>query len=189
MQLVPFGGLKFRPSLDPGPESVPVVARVGWRPDGLRVSVEVEDAERTVELKKVKSSIEWFWMTDAVELLVRPGAEDVDSLDELSVKIWAVPDGLNRGRPFVGALRRHKRVIGPAAGVKVVQLARKGGYLLEFTVPARVIQKGPLKPWSVLRFNLLVEDCEKVQEVCWSAHQGDWTTERPSTWGKLVLAP
>jgi hypothetical protein len=155
----------------------------------LRVVVEVKDAVRTVETSKPKRSIEWFWMTDAVELLLRPGAGDAEALDSKCVKIWAVPDGEGKGRPYVGAIRNHKRVAGAKAGARVRQSRIPGGYRMEFRVPSATLQPGPFNPFQVLRFNLLVEDCEKVREVCWSSHQGEWTTERPKTWGRLALVP
>ena len=182
-------GLRFRPSPDPAPKTMPVRASVGWSPRELRVVVDVRDAVRTVETSKPKRSIEWFWMTDAVELLLRSGTEDAEALDAKSVKIWAVPDGEGKGRPYVGAIRNHARVAGAKAGARVRQSRIPGGYRMEFRVPAATLQPGPFRPFQVLRFNLLVEDCEKVLEVCWSAHQGDWTTEKPKTWGRLALVP
>jgi len=182
-------GLKFRPTLDPVPPRMPVDARVRWSPRDLFVTVDVADAVRTVETSKPKRSIEWFWMTDAVEILLRAGAEDVEALDAKSVKIWAVPDGEGRGRPYVGAWRNHARVAGAKTGVRVRQSRIPGGYRMAFQIPAGTVQEGPFKPFQVLRFNLLVEDCEKVREVCWSSHQGEWTTEKPKTWGRLALVP
>lgn len=182
-------GLRFRPSLDPLPRRVPVSARVGWRPEGLRFVVAVRDGKRTVDLRKLMNSIEWFWMTDVVEILLRSGREDRPALDAAAVKVWAVPDGRARGRPFVGAYLRHRRVPGGKAGIRVRQRRRRGGYALELLLPARLFRRGRLQPWQVLRANLLVEDAEKVQEVCWSATGGEWTTERPATWGRLVLVP
>jgi hypothetical protein len=142
-----------------------------------------------VEVEKPKRTIEWFWMTDAVELLIRPGSEDKEALDSAAFKAWAVPDGAGKGRPCAGAFIRHERVSARVAGIRVGQQRLPGGYRLVFRVPASRLGKGPLRPWAVLRFNLLVMDCEKVLEVCWSAHTGDWTTERPRTWGRLVLCP
>jgi hypothetical protein len=182
-------GLRFRPTPDPLPARVPVDARVSWSPRELRIVVDVADSVRTVETSKPKDSIEWFWMTDAVELLLRPGAEDAETLDAKSVKIWAVPDGNGRNRPYVGAWRNHARVAGAKAGARVTQSRRPGGYRMEFRVPSGTLQPGPFRPFQVLRFNLLVEDCEKVREVCWSSHQGAWTTEKPKTWGRLALVP
>ncbi|MEK7474277.1 MAG: beta-galactosidase [Candidatus Coatesbacteria bacterium] len=182
-------GLRFRPSPDPAPKTIPVRASVGWSPRELRVVVDVRDAVRTVETAKPRRSIEWFWMTDAVELLLRTGTEDAEALDAKSVKIWAVPDGEGRGRPYVGAIRNHVRVAGAASGARVRQSRIPGGYRMEFRVAAATLQPGPFRPFQVLRFNLLVEDCEKVLEVCWSSHQGEWTTEKPKTWGRLALVP
>jgi len=184
----PVPGLKFRPSLDPMPAKVPVAARVGWRPDGLWVTMAVRDAKRTVAVERTKSSIEWFWMTDAVEIMVRPGGEDREFFDAKSVKVWAVPDGRARGKPFVGVLRNHRKAFNGASGVAAAQRRIPGGYRMDFRIPAAFLG-GPLRPWQELRFNLLVMDCEKVQEVCWSSHQGEWTTQRPLTWGRLVLVP
>ena len=86
-------------------------------------------------------------------------------------------------------LRNHRRAFGPAGGASVRQARRPGGYRLDYWVPARLLQAGPLTPWQTLRFNLLVEDEDRVLETYWSAHQGDWTTEKPGTWGRLVLIP
>lgn len=185
----PLPGLRFRPSPDPQPPRVTAAARLAWEPGALRVTVDVADTVRTVEVDRPSRSIEWFWMTDAVELLIRSGSEVPEALDATSLKVWAIPDAAAKGRPAVGAWRAHRRVTGARTGVKVRQARRPGGYRIEFRVPPRLLQKGPFKPWQVLRFNLLVEDCEKVREVCWSAHQGDWTTEKPRTWGRLALVP
>lgn len=185
----PLDGLKFRPGLDPRPARVPVIAKVGWTPSALHVVVDVADSVRTVEVRKPKRTIEWFWMTDAVELLIRPGSEDREALDSAVLKVWAVPDGSGKGRPCAGAFIRHERITARAAGVRVDQHRRPGGYRLEFRIPALRLGKGPLRSWDVLRFNLLVMDCEKVLETCWSSHGGEWTTERPLTWGRLVLCP
>jgi hypothetical protein len=184
-----LAGLRFRPTVDPLPATVPAEARLGWRPDGLWVSVSVADPKRTVDVRKFKASIEWFWTTDAAELLLRAGDDAPDALDARSVKVAAIPDGAGRGRPFVSVLRRHQKVFGNAGGARVIQARRPGGYRLDFWVPARLLQSEPLTPWQTLRFNLLVEDEDQVRETCWSAHQGDWTTERPVTWGRLVLIP
>jgi hypothetical protein len=138
----------------------------------------------------MKESIEWFWMTDAVEVLLRPQALSASlgqALDKVSVKVAAVPDGLGKGKPFLGAWRNHKRVEGAATGAKVSQRPFKGGYRLDFEIPAKLVQPGDFKAWQELRFNLLVEDCRQVTELYWSGHQGDWTTERPLTWGLLKL--
>lgn len=182
-------GLKYRPSLDPMPSKIPAAIRAGWRADGLWVSVTAKDPVRTVEIEKTRKSIEWFWMTDMAEILVRPGGEDVKFFDARAVKAWAVPDGAGKNRPFVGVLRKHKKQFGRASGVAVKQSRIPGGYRMDFWIPAKIIQSGPLKPWQVMRFNALVDDCDRVQEVCWSAHQGDWTTARPYTWGRMVLVP
>ncbi len=181
-------GFKFRPSLDPMPAKPPVKASLSWSPKGLKAEVWVKDSVRTVDLVKIKRSIEWFWMTDAVELLIRPDGRLPAHLDLKSTKIWAVPDGLGKGRPFLGAWHKGKRLNGKAAGAKVKQLRHPGGYGLSFFVPASAIQSGPLKAGQKLRFNLLVEDCEKVMESFWSGHQGQLTTELPATWGTLLLA-
>jgi len=182
-------GLKYRPSLDPMPERIPVAVRAGWRADGLWVSFTAKDPVRTVEIEKTKKSIEWFWMTDFAEVFVRPGGGDKKFFDAKSVKVWAVPDGDGKNRAFVGALLRHKTVLGRATGITVKQVRIPGGYRMDFWIPAKIIQAGPLKPWQVLRFNILADDNDRVQEVCWSAHQGDWTTQRPNTWGRMVLVP
>ncbi len=181
--------LKFRPSPDPQPVKLTASARLAWTPAALRVTVDVADAVRTVEVDRPMKSIEWFWMSDAVELLLRAGGDAPEALDAASLKIWALPDAAGRGRAVVGAWRAHRRVRGAATGVRVRQSRIPGGYRMAFAVPSGVLQKGPFRPWQVLRFNLLVEDCEKVREVCWSAHQGDWTTEKPRTWGRLALVP
>lgn len=181
-------GLKFRPSLDRLPGRVPARVRAGWRPEGLEFCVEVADAERTVELKKLRS-IEWFWMTDAAELLLRPGAESPDKFDRKCIKVFAVPDGAGKGRPFAGETRGHKAFFGNKVRTRVVQSRYPGGYRLLFRVPAATLDSGRLKPWQVLRFNILVMDCEKVREIYWSAHQGQWTTQRPDGWGRLILEP
>ena len=120
---------------------------------------------------------------------VRAGGEDQKFFDAKSVKVWAVPDGAGKNRPFVGALIRHKTVLGRATGVTAKQVRIPGGYRMDFWIPVKLIQAGPLKPWQVLRFNVLADDNDRVQEVCWSAHQGDWTTQRPHTWGRMVLVP
>ncbi|HEY3234910.1 MAG TPA: hypothetical protein VGJ84_09335 [Polyangiaceae bacterium] len=181
-------GLQMRPSLDPKPARVPAQARVGWNERGLRVDVVVSDAERTVEISKPKKQIEWFWMTDAVELLLRPGPEPAEALDRPSLKVFSVPDGGGKGKPFYGTIRSDERRFGPQTGVSVQQAPIRGGYRMSFWLPAKLLGRAALRPGEELRFNLLVEDCEKVQEVYWSAHQGDWTTERPKTWGLLRLA-
>jgi hypothetical protein len=162
---------------------------LGWTPRALEVTADVRDPVRTVGVGKTKHHIEWFWMTDAVLLMFRPGAGDADALDASSVKIWAIPDGAGRGRPFVGAWRRHARAFGPSTRVRVRQSRLPGGYRLAFRVPPRALGLAAFKPFSLLRFNALVMDCERVREVYWSAHQGDWTTERPRTWGRLALVP
>ncbi|MEK7767660.1 MAG: hypothetical protein AAB368_15630, partial [bacterium] len=179
--------LRFRPGPDPKPARVPAAAWVAWSPEALFVAVDVRDAVRTVDLVKTKRSIEWFWMTDVVELLMRAGEAGPEALDAAAVKAFAVPDGAGRGRPFLGAWRNHKKTFAGAAGFRAVQTGIPGGYRMKFRIPARLLQPGPLRAGQTLRFNLLVDDCEKVQESCWSAHQGDWTTERPATWGILRL--
>ncbi len=186
----PLGGLRFRPSLDPMPPRVPVRARLGWRPEGLWASVEVADAKRHIDIRKTMRSIEWFWTTDAVELFVRAGEEAPAFFDARSFKVWAIPEALAGGkRPFVGALRAHRKTFGGSTGVRVGQRKLPGGYRLDFWMPARLFGSGTLRPWQVLRFDMLVEDCEKVQEVYWSAHGGEWTMARPAKWGRLVLVP
>ena len=182
-------GLKYRPSQDPMPAKIPVAVRAGWRAEGLWVSFTAKDPVRTVEIEKTKKMIEWFWMTNFAEVFIRPGGEDHKFFDAKSVKIWAVPDGTGKNRPFVGALISHKTVLGRATGATVKQVRIPGGYRMDFWIPAKIIQVGPLKPWQVLRFNILADDNDRVQEVCWSAHQGDWTTQRPNTWGRMVLVP
>jgi len=184
-----LNGLRLRPSPDPVPTAVPVEARTGWHRDGLWISLDVADRVRTVDTRKFKASIEWFWTTDAAEVLVRAGDDAPEALDAVSVKVAAIPDGAGRGRPFVSVLRNHKKTFGPAGGASVIQARRAGGYRLDFWIPARMLQAGPFTPWQTLRFNLLVEDEDRVLETCWSAHQGDWTTEKPKTWGRLVLIP
>lgn len=184
-----LNGLRLRPGPDPAPAGVPVEARTGWCRDGLWISLDVEDRVRTVDIRKFKSSIEWFWTTDAAEVLVRAGEDAPDALDAASVKVAAIPDGAGKGKPFVSVLHRHRKVFGPAGGARVTQGRRPGGYRLDFWIPARLLQAGPLTPWQTLRFNVLVEDEDRVLETCWSAHQGDWTTEKPKTWGRLVLIP
>ncbi len=181
-------GLKFRPSLDALPRRVPVRARAGWRPQGLVFWIEVADAERTVELSKLRS-IEWFWMTDAVELLLRPGGESIRNFDKECVKVFAVPDGAGKGRPYMGETGRHKLRLGRRVRARARQIRLPGGYAFMFRVPAGLLGAKALKPWQVLRFNLLVMDCEKVRETYWSSHQGEWTTQRPDGWGRLILAP
>jgi hypothetical protein len=182
-------GLRFRPSMDKLPTKPPVQARLSWTPQALKVQVDVKCRQRTTDLKNVKRSIEWFWMSDAVEVLLRPESPEGSgqALDDASLKVWAIPDGSGKGRPFVGAWRRHKRVEGRASGVQVSQRSLPGGYGIDFSIPASLVQKGPWKAWQQVRFNLLVEDCRQVTEVCWADHQGNWTTERPLTWGVLKL--
>ncbi len=181
--------LSFRPSLDPVAARPFADLRLGWRAGFLEVVADVRDAVRTVSVAKTKDHIEWFWMTDAVELMFRPGGAAVDSLDSGSVKIWAIPDGAGRSRPFVGAWRRHVRVFGGATGVRVTQSRVPGGYRLAFRIPPRAVGLSSFKAFSLLRFNALVMDCERVRELHWTAHQGDWTTERPKTWGRIALVP
>jgi len=182
-------GMRWRPGPDPKPARVPVEVRAGWVPGALMVSAMVGDSRRTIEVERTKRSIEWFWMTDAVEILARadrPGGEVPAVFDVHSVKVWGIPDGAGRGRPFVGAYLRHRRVWGGRTGVRVRQRAVRGGYRLDFTVPARVLGLKRIEPGTTMRFNVLVMDCEKVLEACWSDHSGNWTTERPGGWGKMT---
>lgn len=191
LDLAPSGAalkdLKFRPGMDSMPARPPVKARLSWKPAGLTVEVDVACKRRTTETKKVRDSIEWFWMTDAVEILLRPDGPMPEALDDTSLKIWAVPDGLGQGTPYVGSWRRHERVEGIPAGATVVQRPLRGGYGITFTIPPALIQAGDFGPGQTLRFNLLVEDCREVMEVYWNGHQGEGTTEKPATWGALHL--
>jgi len=185
-----MGGLKFRPSLDGHPARMPVEARVGWVPGGLWVSVNVSDKKRTVETTKLRKATEWFWMTDAVEIMLDGVEADSEFTRPSSLKVFVVPDGGGRkGTPFIGAQFDTKRVFGRKAGVRVSQKRYRAGYRVDFFVPAGLFQRTVLRVWEVLRFNLLVMDCEKVQEVCWSDHQGNWTADRPASWGRLILIP
>jgi hypothetical protein len=180
-------GLKFRPTMDTVPAKPTAEARLSWDAKALHVTVDVACKQRITSLKNVKESIEWFWMSDAVDLMIRPDLGVPEALDESTLKVWAVPDGLGKLKPYVGGWRNHQRLQGSAVGVAVKQKPKPGGYSLEFDIPAALIQKGPFKAWQTFRFDMLVEDCRQVTEVYWSAHQGDWVTEKPNTWGKITL--
>jgi hypothetical protein len=182
-------GLRMRASMDPMPATPPAKARISWSEKGLNVQVQVQDSLRTVKTETLKNHIEWFWQTDVVELLLRPDHKVPDFLDKASFKGWAVPDGKGKGKPWLGGIHQGKRLAGSAAGMRVTQLKHKGGYALNFFVPAATIQKEAFKAGQSLRFNLLVEDAEKVRETCWSADQGQGTTEKPGTWGVIKLVP
>jgi hypothetical protein len=192
-------GLHFRPSMDGLPSDTGVKAKAAWEPGTLRFDVDVKNGLRTVDLRQIRWGIEWFWQTDAVELMLRPveadrplGAPEPPSattLDEASLKVWAVPDGEGKDKPYVGSWRRHARQQGLQTGVEVEQHPYPGGYGLTFKVPARLLKTDAFKAGQAWRFNLLVEDCRQVSEVYWSAHQGDGTTEKPETWGTLTLRP
>jgi hypothetical protein len=70
--------------------------------------------------------------------------------------------------------------------VKVRQLAVRGGYRLDFSIPARVLGLPRISFGTTMRLNVLVMDCEKVLEAFWSDHAGNWTTERPAGWGRAT---
>ena len=184
---VELKGLRMRPSMDPMPSKPPAKARLAWNEKGLTLEVEVQDSVRTVKTETLKNHIEWFWQTDVVELMLRPAKAVPDFLDRSSFKAWAVPDGKGKGKPWIGGIHQGKRLAGSAAGVRVTQSKHKGGYALKFFVPAATIQKGALAPGQSLRFNLLVDDAEKVRETYWGAHQGLGATEKPGTWGLIKL--
>jgi hypothetical protein len=186
---VELKGLRLRPSMDPKPAVLPVKAWLAWDKKGLTLDVAVIDSTRSVNLKALKSSIEWFWQTDMVELLLRPVQAMPNFLDAQSFKAWAVPDGRGKGKAWLGGWRQGKRLVGQAAGTRVTQSKLAGGYSLKFFVPATAVQKTAFAAGQSLRFNLLVDDAEKVRETYWSAHQGQLTTEKPQTWGLLRLIP
>jgi hypothetical protein len=123
------------------------------------------------------------------ELLLRPVTAMPDFLDAQSYKVWAVPDGRGKGKAWLGGIHQGKRLVGKAAGARVTQSHFKQGYALKFFVPATAIQKKPFSAGQSLRFNLLVDDAEKVRETYWSAHQGQLTTEKPQTWGLIRFVP
>ncbi|MES2202227.1 MAG: hypothetical protein V4498_08245 [candidate division FCPU426 bacterium] len=180
-------GLSMRPSADPQPKQAPASACICWSPKGLSVWVEVKDAERTVKIETLKDSIEWFWQTDVVELLLRKNQAIPEFLDEASFKVWAVPDALGRGKAWLGGIHKGVRSKGKAAGATAKQVQVPGGYGMNFFVPYSAVQDKPFAAGQTLRFNLLVEDAEKVRETYWSAHQGQLTTEKPATWGTIKL--
>jgi hypothetical protein len=186
---VELKGLRLRPSMDSHPSVAPVKAWLAWNEKGLSVDVAVLDSERTVDLRRPKDSIEWFWQTDVVELLLRPAKAMPDFLDVQSYKTWAVPNGKGKGKAWLGGWSQGKRLVGQAAGTRVIQSRLAQGYAMRFFVPAKVLQEKTLSAGQSFRFNLLVDDAEKVRETYWSAHQGQLTTEKPQTWGILRLVP
>ncbi|MBP5232459.1 MAG: hypothetical protein J6333_03540 [Planctomycetes bacterium] len=159
-------------------------AWLAWSPDGIYGALEVKDS------RILSDSPKDFWTCDCLELFLdAANSKQAREFQPTDHQFWLVP--LKDGKAYCGRWKRKNEIPATVYGVpgaKGVTVAKDGGYVMEFLIPAKAIQGyQPGKAMGV-NFNLTVKGKTSDREVFWPAAKSWAVQNQPQSWGSVTLA-
>jgi hypothetical protein len=160
---------------------------MAWANEGLYGAVEVHDSQ--AEAKDPKS----FWAGDALELFVDTrNNKQPRAYQPGDHQFWFCPL-IDQNRVYAGQWKRGAEIAETRYDIKSVKGAVKktaDGYVMEFLLPASLIQKyRPVAGEKIgVNLNLSVRGQRAEREVYWPNAKAWGAPARPETWGTLNLA-
>jgi len=161
-------------------------AFLAWSPEGLYAAVEVADS------KLQASDPRSFWAGDCLELFIDTSDDKRQrSFEPGDHQFWFVPL-VGEGRVYVGRWKRKDEIPATRYDIQGIRSAARRtpeGYVVEFLLPASLLEKFQAKAGARLglNLNLTVKGKQLDREVYWPARK-DWAVMNlPKVWGSMEL--
>jgi hypothetical protein len=160
---------------------------IGWSEEGLWGAVEARDS------RLITADPRSFWGGDCLEIFL--DTRDDKRHREFEVgdhQFWVVPQVDSR-TVYAGRWKRKAEIPATQYDMEAVRGASArvdGGYVMEFMIPAALMQKFDPRPGARmgLCLNLTVQGERYTREVYWPWTKSDWATANwPKMWGTVEL--
>jgi hypothetical protein len=167
------------------------VVRLGWRPDGLYVALEIFDKD----VVALPAGGQW-WTRDCVEFFVatQPVAATQDEFDANCHSFFFVPIAYPDSDGKTGTVGQWHRPgdtlkmsLIPHPQIRQTARVLKDRYVAEMFIPQAALHGYDPVKQPQLAYNVLVRDFQAAHESYWSAPKETLTHLRPNTWGLLDL--
>ncbi|MBI5724088.1 MAG: hypothetical protein HZA50_09040 [Planctomycetes bacterium] len=155
--------------------------KLAWTKDGLFGAL-------TVKTDEIKVDAQNPWAGDAIEVFIEKdcarAAGKGDTENAAQYAFAPTQDGDGGDGTIVVAWGADRD---QAADLKCSWKKTKEGYVLEFSIPAKVLKPAKLEEGTKLGFNFALDKAGKAAEQFFSDKDADAGYASPSTWGVIVL--
>jgi len=161
--------------------AVQEAVKLAWRLEGLYGAVRARDEE-------IKVSADTPWQADSFELLVQKDGLLGSAPTEKTSRYVFSPDPASAdGRCHILVPLGTEEESAEGAGIAAAWRKAKGGYTLEFFIPARLLEPAELSHGTVMGLNFRLNDGGRPLVQFIGERAGDEVLRRSDTWGLVRL--
>jgi hypothetical protein len=165
--------------------------KVAWDHSGFYLAYDIADVDKSI----AKANADEFWNADGVEIFFdAPNSKDRLRGSAWTQQLWVWPFGSQADEAKTGGeavkddpTRGWTMRTYTAKELQRAAVKTEAGWRMEVHVPEKLVHKLELKAGRILGFNLSVSTGTTL-DYYWAGSADVTTSERPDTWGDMLLA-